>query len=186
MSEAKTLPNGLPAVKRFITDHNAAGKAVFSTANEETLEWQNVGGIKNFALGYATNNFPVKLDSNDDLRNYEQYLQKKPGIVVPGGTVLRYVDLAPGTVSPMHRTVSLDYGVVLEGQVEFVLDSGESRIMNRGDVAVQRATAHEWRNTSSSEWARLMFVLQESQPVSIGGRALGEDYGKSMPGVRPS
>ena len=186
MSEANTLANGLPAIKRFITDHNDESKAIFNTENKETLEWQNVGGIKNFALGYATNNFPVKLDGSDDLRKYEQYLQNKPGIVIPGGTVLRYVDLAPGTVSPMHRTVSLDYGVVLEGQIECLLDSGDSRIMNRGDVAIQRATAHEWRNTSKTEWARLMFVLQESQPVSIGGKALGEDYGKSMPGVRPS
>lgn len=186
MSEVKKLENGLPAIKRFITDHNSDRKAIFSTDNEETLEWNNVGGIKNFALGYATNNFPVKLDDNDDLRKYEGYLENRPGIVIPGGTVLRYVDLAPGTVSPMHRTVSLDYGVVLEGQIDFVLDSGESRIMNRGDVAIQRATNHEWRNTSKTEWARLMFVLQSSQPVSIGGKALGEDYGKSMPGVRPS
>ena len=46
----------------------------------------------------------------------------------------------------MHRTVSLDYGVVLEGEVELVLDSGETRLMKRGDVSVQRGTNHAWRN----------------------------------------
>ncbi|RBR22531.1 hypothetical protein FVER53590_25055 [Fusarium verticillioides] len=38
----------------------------------------------------------------------------------------------------MHRTLSIDYGVVIEGEMELVLDSGENRAMKRGDVAVQR------------------------------------------------
>jgi len=46
----------------------------------------------------------------------------------------------------MHRTVSLDYGIVLEGDVELVLDSGEKRAMKQGDVAIQRGTNHAWRN----------------------------------------
>ena len=40
----------------------------------------------------------------------------------------------------MHRTQSLDFGVVLEGEIELVLDSGETRLLKRGDVAVQRGT----------------------------------------------
>ena len=86
----------------------------------------------------------------------------------------------------MHRTVSLDYGVVLEGEVELVLDSGETRIMKRGDVAIQRGTNHAWRNTSSTQWARMMYVLQESKPVQLGEKALGEDYGEGMDGVPSS
>lgn len=46
----------------------------------------------------------------------------------------------------MHRTTSLDYGIVLEGEVELILDSGERRAMKAGDIAVQRATMHAWRN----------------------------------------
>ena len=101
----------------------------------------------------------------------------KTGIVIPGGTVLRYVDMRPGATSPMHRTVSLDYGVVLEGEVELILDSGEKRLMRRGDLSVQRGTIHEWRNTSETEWARMLYILQEAKPLEIGGRKLGEDYG---------
>lgn len=58
----------------------------------------------------------------------------------------------------MHKTVSLDYGVVLEGPVELVLDSGETQMMYRGDVCVQRATNHAWRNPND-HWARMMYVL---------------------------
>jgi quercetin dioxygenase-like cupin family protein len=85
----------------------------------------------------------------------------------------------------MHRTVSLDYGVVLEGEIELVLDSGETRKMTRGDVAIQRGTMHAWRNLSSTSWARMMYVLQESKPIEIEGEVLKEDYG-TMQGVPAS
>ena len=59
--------------------------------------------------------------------------------------------------------------------MELILDSGEKRIMGRGDLAVQRATNHAWRNTSETEWARMFFVLQASEKVLVGGKELGED-----------
>ena len=86
----------------------------------------------------------------------------------------------------MHRTVSLDYGVVLEGEVELVLDSGATRILKRGAIAVQRGTNHAWRNPSTTRWARMLYVLQESKPLEINGKALGEDYGGGMDDVKPS
>ena len=50
--------------------------------------------------------------------------------------------MIPGSTSPMHRTVSLDYGCVIEGEVECVLDSGEVKLLKRGDVCVQRGESH--------------------------------------------
>lgn len=85
----------------------------------------------------------------------------------------------------MHRTVSLDYGVVLEGEIEVVLDSGETRLLKRGDMAVQRGTMHAWRNTSKTEWARMLYFLQECEPIEAEGVKLSEDYGE-MTGVRKS
>ena len=77
-----------------------------------------------------------------------------------GGTVCRIVDFGPNTQPVMHRTQSLDYGVVLEGEVEMQLDSGESRILKRGDVAVQRGTNHAWKNVTK-----------------VGGRGHGSEGG---------
>lgn len=68
----------------------------------------------------------------------------------------------------MHRTQSLDYGIVMEGSVVAVLDSGEEHLMHRGDVMVQRATMHAWRNPSETQWARMIFSLQDAQPLFIG------------------
>jgi quercetin dioxygenase-like cupin family protein len=86
----------------------------------------------------------------------------------------------------MHRTQSLDYGVVLEGSIELLLDSEQTKLMHRGDVAVQRATMHAWRNPSKTEWARMLFVLQDCQELTLGGKPLKEDLGRGTKGLPPS
>lgn len=178
--------NGLPSVNRVITTHNAEGKAIFSDAVPETLHWKPLPNGAAFGLGYTTEQYPVDLNHDKDLSTYQSYLETAPGLVIPGGTVLRFVDCPPNSLSPMHRTVSLDYGVVLEGDIELVLDSGETRAMKRGDVAIQRGTNHAWRNPSPTKWARMMYVLQESKPLQLDGKVLGEDYGVGMDGVPAS
>lgn len=156
----KSDNSGLPQVHRYITTTNAEGKAVISTEVPAAAQWQTTAPQVDFFLGYATRQFPVSLAGDKDLTSYSKDLASPPGLSISGGTVLRYVDIGPGNLSPMHKTVSLDYGVVLEGVVELVLDSGETRVMNRGDVCIQRATNHAWRNvTPNSGWARMMYVL---------------------------
>ena len=56
--------------------------------------------------------------------------------------------------------------------MELKLDSGEVRSLKKGDVVVQRGTNHAWRNTSETEWARMLFFLQRCNPVEIGDRKL--------------
>lgn len=179
--------NDLPKVQRFITDHDAAGKAVFSTALAPELPRTTIYNGASFGLGYATTQMPAAgLADGADVATYAEFLRAPPGIVVPGGTVARYVDVPPLSTSPMHRTVSLDYGVVLEGEVDLVLDSGERRRLRRGDLAVQRATMHAWHNPSPTEWCRMLYFLQECEPVVVAGRTLGEDYGDMAGHVKDS
>lgn len=178
--------NPLPPIQRLVTTHNEKGEAIFSDALDPENQRKFLPeGDAAFALGYLTRGFPVELSDDADIETFKPYLQNPPGIIVSDGTVLRFVDMAPGHVSPMHRTVSLDYGVVIEGDIELILDSGEKRPMKRGDIAIQRGTNHAWRNTSSTSWARMMYILQPAKPISIGGKALGESLG-GMTGVRSS
>jgi quercetin dioxygenase-like cupin family protein len=171
----------LPKIRRYITTHNA----VFSKAfNEESKMKANDDGIA-FALSFTTKGFPVDMNDDKDLDVYGEYLQSPPGLVVSGGTVLRHVDIPPDTACTMHRTVSLDYGCVLEGEVDCLLDSGEKRTMKRGDVAIQRGTIHQWINHSKTEWTRMLFVLQECKPLTIAGEKFGENLA-GMAGVRSS
>lgn len=175
----------LPQLSRYITTHDETGKAAVLTDLSSNASWTGAG-TANFFLGYCTTSSPVDTASNSDVASYASYLNEPPGLVVPGGSVLRIVDMKPGALSPMHRTASLDYGVVLEGEVELVLDSGETRLLKRGDTCVQRATNHAWRNTSKTNWARMLYVLLEAKPVVLdGGRLLEEDLG-GMVGVRKS
>jgi quercetin dioxygenase-like cupin family protein len=75
----------------------------------------------------------------------------------PNGTKIRINEFPPGVVSPMHRTQSVDYGIVLSGEVVLVLDDSET-VLWAGDVVVQRGTDHRWENRSD-QTARMAFIL---------------------------
>ena len=75
----------------------------------------------------------------------------------PNGTKIRINEFPPGVVSPMHRTQSVDYGIVLSGEMVLVLDDSE-RVLRAGDVVVQRGTDHRWENRSEAT-ARMAFIL---------------------------
>ncbi|MDZ7922043.1 cupin domain-containing protein [Rhodoferax sp.] len=61
----------------------------------------------------------------------------------------------------MHRTESVDYGVVIEGEMTLVLDTGEV-LLKPGSVVVQRGTNHAWANRSCKP-CRMLFVLIDGQ-----------------------
>jgi hypothetical protein len=63
-----------------------------------------------------------------------------------------------------HRTDSLDYAIVLEGEITLLVDDGEATL-KAGDVAIQRATSHAWSNRTDRA-ARVAFVLIGTEPLS--------------------
>jgi len=186
---AKANDNGkisnLPQPHRFVTGHNADGKAIVQSHND--FEWQLYDADRlAFSVAYTTSQSPPDLNNDIDITEHEKIMATgKLGLVNPGGSVLRTVDFAPGYACGMHRTLSIDYGIVLEGEVDMVLDSGEVHTLKRGDVAIQRATQHQWVNKSKTDWARMIFVLQDCKPLKVAGEALTEDLGTNV-GVPPS
>ena len=76
----------------------------------------------------------------------------------PNGTLVRFVDFEPGAVSPMHRTETIDYGVVISGRMALLLDDGSETALEPGDVVVQRGTDHAWANRDDGI-SRMLFVL---------------------------
>ena len=180
MSE-QAAPSPLSPLRRhyrYITTHNTSGKATFSTALPPEAHVRPVLGSKyEFSLMYTSAGLPISMTDDKDVSSYASYLNEPPALTIPGGTVCRTVDFPPNSISPMHRTLSLDYGVVLEGEMELVLDSGEVRLMKVGDVAVQRQTNHAWRNASKDQWARMLYVLQSAEPLTVAGEQLEQDEG---------
>lgn len=98
----------------------------------------------------------------------------KPGLHITNGTVVRMIDFGPGVESPMHRAMSIDYGIVMDGEFELTLDSGETRIMKQGDISVQRATAHKWKNITAGETqaGRMLYVLLDCKEVLVQGKKI--------------
>ena len=85
------------------------------------------------------------------------------------------IDFGPGAASPLHRIISLVYSVVLEGQFEITLDSGETKILRQGDVSVLRAAAHSLRNITGNYTmpGRMMFVIIGAKELSVDGQKMG-------------
>ena len=167
----------LPGVTTYITGHNAFNQAIVQSTRAGSWNPQ-LNNTIGFNVIYSSSESPPSLNDDKDIHTHDALVASKTlGLVNPKGSVCRMVDFAPNTEPFIHRTQSLDYGVVLEGTVEMVLDSGEVAVLQRGDVAVQRATMHGWRNPSQTEWVRMLFVLQHCQELVVNGTVLKEDLG---------
>ncbi|KAI1074587.1 hypothetical protein F5B20DRAFT_586200 [Whalleya microplaca] len=159
---------GLPRTQRHITGHDNQGKSIFLTT--DCGDHHRVMGKEQAVANiiYSTQENPVELNGEVDI---QRAMGMEPPLHYHNGTVVRMVDFGPGLESPLHRALSIDYGVVLEGVFELELDSGEKRVMRRGDVSVQRAAAHKWRNITGNGTlpGRMLYVLLDCNDVVVNG-----------------
>ncbi|KAJ5181732.1 hypothetical protein N7449_011879, partial [Penicillium cf. viridicatum] len=106
-------------------------------------------------------------------------------IVNGDGIVFNTTNFAPGTETVMHRTVSLDFVAVIEGEMELVLDSGETTRLKPGDSIIQRQTNHPWRNPSKDKPARMVSLITPATGAIIDGKPISEEgfsvYGMGRP-----
>lgn len=75
----------------------------------------------------------------------------------------------------MHRTQSLDYFFVHEGELELELDSGEKRIVKAGEVVIQREAWHRWTNHSTTTRAVVFAVALGAEGATLGGMEMRQD-----------
>jgi len=175
MSEERQGPitqfpaDGLRLSERFITGHNKDGQGVFLHTDHGDHHRVMVGGKGVANIIYSTKGDPVDLTNDVDIKFA---MENEPGLHIANGSVVRLIDFAPGVESPMHRAMSIDYGIVIEGEFEITLDSGESRIMRPGDISVQRATMHKWRNCLQDKASRIVFILLDCKPLTVNGEEL--------------
>jgi quercetin dioxygenase-like cupin family protein len=86
--------------------------------------------------------------------------------------------MLPNAASPMHRSSSIDYGIIISGEIELELDNHVVKTMGSGSIIVQRGTIHKWRNPSSETICRIVFVLTEAKPYTFNGKPLEDFMGK--------
>ena len=164
----------LPPPQRFITTHNEQGKAVFEKKFGEEVEMVSLPDGMTFGLDYTTKDLPISMNKDEDLDVYSGYLKNPPGLSITGGSVIRHVDIPPEMRCTMHRTVSLDYAVVLSGEIVLELDSGEERTVRAGEFIVQQGTNHKWVNRAADP-CRILFVMVGAHQVTLkDGRVLEE------------
>jgi mannose-6-phosphate isomerase-like protein (cupin superfamily) len=116
---------------------------------------------------WTTEGFPVNNDGND---GNDGPSRKTVGTTVDNGSVFRVVSFGPGVTPHNQRTDSIDYAVVMSGEIDMERDVGSVHL-KAGDVLVQRGTNHNWVNKGTVPCV-IAFVLISSKPVCAGGKTL--------------
>ena len=164
-------------IRRIVTGVNGEGKAVVIQDGPAPKTVSRPAISVEGALLWVTDITPV------DLGRYDDPTDREIGVAPPpGGSILRVVDFLAqpdeidneaflkemglgadhgGGHAFMHRTKSIDYAIVLEGEIDMLLDEGEVHV-KAGDILIQRGTNHAWVNRSGKT-CRIVFVLIDAQ-----------------------
>ena len=138
-------------VRRVVTGHDKNGKArvIIDELSDNVISRR--AGQQSTVI-WATDQMPPNLEALNDLS------PDVKSTTVANGTVFRVSRFEPGVAPRNHRTASMDYAVVLSGQIDMELDDGEVVNLRAGDVLVQRGTVHNWTNPGT-EPCIIAFVL---------------------------
>ncbi len=148
-------------VRRVVTGHDAAGKAVVRIEDVGA----NLGsGRANHAAQviWTTDDLPV-----DFAEDGEDKGARAIGTTIPGGSVFRVVEYGPGVVPRNHRTDSLDYAVVISGEIDMEMD-GTMVQLRAGDVLVQRGTIHNWINNGTVPCVIAFVLISAAGDTAVG------------------
>jgi quercetin dioxygenase-like cupin family protein len=151
-------------LRRVVTGHDEHGKARVISDDVMTNIVQKRPGYSS-SVAWSTESLPADNADGWDGAPHEV------GNTVPNGAVLRVVRYEPGVAPRMHRTDSIDYAIVVSGEIDMQLDDDEEVHLAAGDVIIQRGTIHNWVNRGS-EPCVIAFVLLGARPVAAGEQTL--------------
>jgi quercetin dioxygenase-like cupin family protein len=150
-------------VRRIVTGHDATGRAIVRI--DEIVENPREGRPSaRVHPVWTTEGFPVNNDGSEDAG------QRQTGTTLENGTVFRVIEFHPGVTPRNHRTDSIDYAVVISGEIDMQLDDAAVHL-KAGDVLVQRGTIHNWVNSGTAPCV-IAFVLIAAKSVAAGGKNL--------------
>ena len=165
-------------VRRVVTGHRDARAVVLYDSGAPNQRLRQASGLVS-TLVWVTDETPADISGSADRAAREIGVPPPPN-----GSILRVVDFPPeggarsrqailaemgvgdhgGARHPgMHRTRSIDYAIVLEGEIEMLLDEGEVHLQ-AGDVLVQQGTNHAWVNRGTTP-CRIAFVLIDAKEI---------------------
>ncbi|MFT4564930.1 MAG: hypothetical protein ACI9BW_004700 [Gammaproteobacteria bacterium] len=172
-------------VRRLVTGHDTNGKSKFIMDGDAptVLEIEAMGGLTSTDLWET---FDSPADNSGDKDNSDRAVHLEPNAT---GSIFRIVDFPPDSAwkdsangaaafaamqashaadessddPGMHKTDTVDYALVLNGEIWAVMDTDE-RLMKAGDALIQRGTNHAWSNRTEVP-CQVMFVLSGAKPV---------------------
>ena len=150
-------------IRRVVTGHDRNGRAV--VAIDEVC--RNVISRRPHHAScviWSSGEFPTDNSGEEDGG------ARQVATTDPDGTVFRLVEYSPGVAPRSHRTESVDYAVVMSGEIDMEMD-GTMVHLKAGDVLVQRGTIHNWINRGT-EPCVIAFVLVAAKPVERAGKVL--------------
>jgi mannose-6-phosphate isomerase-like protein (cupin superfamily) len=152
------------APRRVITGHDEQGKSVvLSDGTAPVFRRLDESGATFYEV-WATDGAPAPISRAEPSEPTARTLRVPPE---PKGTKIRVNEFLPGHLdtadlqSPVHRTETIDYGIVLEGSMVLVLDDEEVELAP-GDVVIQRGTSHAWANRTDRV-AKMAFMLVDGE-----------------------
>ena len=152
-----------PPIRRVITGHDAGQVAKVLIDDHATNAKPPRHGVVS-TLVWCSDAAPADIAVGEKIEDMgARLLGTAPP---PLGTRFCVIDFPPGAPGTMHRTETLDYVLVLSGEIEMDMDQSTVKL-KAGDILVQRGTNHSWVNRSDKP-ARVAFVLIDAEPVGIG------------------
>jgi len=160
--------NAFPPIRRVITGHDANGVAKVLRDDFATNVKPPTHGARS-TLVWSSDTMPVDISLGENAEDMgARILGTAPP---PDGTRFCVIDFPANCPGRMHRTETIDYVIVLAGEIEMDMDDSTVKL-KAGDILIQRGTNHSWVNRSDKP-ARLAFVLIDGKPLGIGQPVTG-------------
>jgi quercetin dioxygenase-like cupin family protein len=142
-------------VRRVVTGHDAEGRAVVKIDDVPSPRSSRPG--HEAVVVWTAQGNPVDNSGDEDAS------LRQVGSTLPDGSVFRVISYGPGVAPRNHRTSSIDYAVVISGEIDMEMDDTVAHL-RAGDVLVQRGTVHNWVNNGTAPCV-IAFVLIDAKPV---------------------
>jgi uncharacterized cupin superfamily protein len=158
-------------VRRIVTGHDANGKAVVATDERLTAVSRRIGANITGCEIWSTDRMPVDNSATADAAQRAGFVKRYNYVGTGQGTTIRITEWAPGHARFTHRTETVDYAILLSGEIDLELENDEVVHLKPGDVVVQRGTTHTWVNRGSVP-AVTAFILIDARPAEVNGELL--------------
>jgi quercetin dioxygenase-like cupin family protein len=159
------MDQSTPKIRRVVTGHDANGKAIVNI-DEVCSHFKPGRGNAYICNIWTTDTVPANNSGDAD-----GGMREGKFTMIENGSVFRILDFRPGVERRMHRTDSVDYLVVMSGEIWMEMDDGVEVHLKAGDVMVQRGTIHNWVNRGT-ETCIIAVILIHAKPVEAGGKVL--------------